>query len=175
MKASPVSTPQSPNIVEAFFSYYSLPLPELNPLPHHVSSLPRTTKYTAILREKVWRALSRAAGFFLHQETSGVRCLGACPLTHPRIQVSAGCCPSSVQCNTARSRSLLNLPCLDGIVAYHWDIGEGGESAWPSKIRSVAVRLWKHQPGSSITGIATESFNLHRHRTVLTARLSRQR
>ena len=88
-------------------------LPELNPLPHHVSSLPRTTKYTAILREKVWRALSRAAGFFLHQETSGVRCLGACPLTHPRIQVSAGCCPSSVQCNTARSRSLLNLSCLD--------------------------------------------------------------
>ena len=95
-------------------------LPELNPLPHHVSSLPRTTKYTAILREKVWRALSRAAGFFLHQETSGVRCLGACPLTHPRIQVSAGCCPSSVQCNTARSRSLLNLSCLAGIVAYHW-------------------------------------------------------
>jgi len=87
MRASPVSTPQSPNIVEGFFSYYSLPPSGTQSFTHHVSSLPRTTKYTAILRDKVWRALSRAAGFFLHQETSGVRCLGACPLHHPRIQV----------------------------------------------------------------------------------------
>jgi hypothetical protein len=45
-RASPVSTPQSPNIVEGFFSYYSLPPSGTQSSTHHVSSLPRTTKYT---------------------------------------------------------------------------------------------------------------------------------